>query len=134
MRAASCLLAGVLPRRASIWRCPSAGVKHALIPLGARRTPRQTQEPRRERLKALADAAWEQLGISDLNGFVKTVVWPFCKAGGDLSLVGFYYLEDFLEADVDHGAVEAAVFPEGYAWEDNDPKHQQNREVEGCVL
>ena len=93
--------------------------------------PAQTipNDLRRRKLAALQEEAARDLGIEDINAFMKHTVWPFCLRGGDLGLVGFHYYEDFVPSTVDHGAIEAAVFPEGYAWEDNDPKHQQNREV-----
>ncbi|KAH8045567.1 phosphorelay sensor kinase [Aureococcus anophagefferens] len=67
--------------------------------------PAQTipNDARRAKLAALQNEAAESLGVDDVGRFMKHTVWPFCKNGGDLSL--------------------------GYAWEDNDPKHKQNREV-----
>lgn len=70
-----------------------------------------------------------ELGIYDINEFMKGTVWPFVKQGGDLALVGFHYFDNFIPTNVKHEDIEASVFPEGYMWEDNDPKHQQNREV-----
>ena len=94
--------------------------------------PAQTvpNDRRRESLAALQADAWNTLGIDDVSTFVKHVVWPFCRRGGDLRLVGFHYFEGmFPDAKVDHADLEDAVLPEGYAWSDDDPKHQQNREV-----
>lgn len=93
--------------------------------------PAQTipNDARRAKLAALQKEAAESLGVDDVGRFMKHTVWPFCKNGGDLSLVGFHYEPNFLPASVDHDALASAVFPEGYVWEDNDPKHRQNREV-----
>ena len=54
--------------------------------------------------------------------------------------VGFYVVDDFIPPNVSHNDIEDAVFPSCfdeskgsvpncYAWEDNDKKHEQNREV-----
>ena len=105
--------------------------------------PAQTvpNDHRRTKLMALSEEARRVLGIGDVAAFMKDVVWPFVRRGGDLSLVGFHYFEEFLPPHLmgnDGGEeagkqamnpIEAAVFPEAYVWEDNDPKHQQNREV-----
>jgi len=93
--------------------------------------PAQTMpgELRRAKMAALQEEAWTELGIGDVKEFMKSTVWPFVRLGGDLRLVGFHYFDDFVPPDVPHAAVEAAVFPPGYAWEDSDMKHQQNREV-----
>jgi alkylated DNA repair dioxygenase AlkB len=93
--------------------------------------PAQTipNDARRAKLAALQKEAAESLGVDDVGRFMKHTVWPFCKNGGDLSLVGFHYEPNFLPESVEHDALAGAVFPEGYVWEDNDPKHRQNREV-----
>jgi alkylated DNA repair dioxygenase AlkB len=93
--------------------------------------PAQTvpHDGRRIKIAALQEEAHRELGILDVNEFMKNTVWPFCRQGGDLDLVGFHYFENFLPKSVKHEDVEAAVLPEQYVWEDNDAKHQQNREV-----
>lgn len=93
--------------------------------------PAQTvpHDGRRAKMAALQEEALRELGLADINAFMKNTVWPFCKQGGDLGLIGFHYFDKFLPPSVAHADVEAAVLPEQYVWEDNDPKHQQNREV-----
>jgi len=93
--------------------------------------PAQTvpHDGRRLKMAALQEEALRELGILDINHFMKQTVWPFCKQGGDLGLIGCHYFDKFLPPSVSHEEVEAAVLPERYVWEDNDPKHQQNREV-----
>jgi hypothetical protein len=87
---------------------------------------------RRAKMAALQEEATLTLDIADVTLFMKNTVWPFVRAGGDITLIGFHYFDDFVPDDVEHADVEAAVFPEGYGWEDNDPKHEQNREVIAC--
>jgi alkylated DNA repair dioxygenase AlkB len=104
--------------------------------------PAQTlpNDPRREKLALLREEAARTLQIYDINDFVKRTVWPYCLNGGDLRHVGFYVVDDFIPPNVSHTAIEDAVFPSCYdetrgsvpncyAWEDNDKKHEQNREV-----
>jgi len=104
--------------------------------------PAQTlpNDPRREKLALLREEAARTLQIYDINDFVKRTVWPYCVNGGDLRHVGFYAEDDFVPSHVSHADIEDAVFPSCfdeakgsvpncYAWEDNDKKHEQNREV-----
>ena len=104
--------------------------------------PAQTlpNDPRREKLSLLREESARTLQIYDINDFVKRKVWPYCLNGGDLRHVGFHVVDDFIPSHVSHADIEDAVFPSCYdetkgsvpncyAWEDNDKKHEQNREV-----
>ena len=88
----------------------------------------------------LREEAARTLQIYDINDFVKRTVWPYCVNGGGLEARRVLRGDDFIPSHVSHSDIEDAVFPSCfdetkgsvpncYAWEDNDKKHEQNREV-----
>ena len=80
--------------------------------------------------------------IYDINDFVKRTVWPYCRWWRALEarrvlprwMISYLHMYHIL---ISRAAVFPSCFdeierfrvPNCYAWEDNDKKHEQNREV-----